>query len=58
MTRLALGVKCDPLAKSDDDAAALAALGNIEPSAKPPMPMPQRERNSRLVKKWSLNFGP
>ena len=51
MTRLALGVKCATLTESDDEAAALAALGSIEPSAKPPMPMPQRERNSRRVKK-------
>ena len=51
MTRFALGVKCATLTESDEEADALATLGSIEPRAKPPMPMPQRERNSRRVKK-------
>ncbi len=51
ITRLALGAKCDCLTESVDDTAAQAALGSIDPRAKPPMPIPQRERNSRRVKK-------
>ena len=56
MTLFAFGRKCAPLTARDELPNILGLPENIAPNAKPPIPIPDRDRYSRRVIKLSLNF--
>ncbi len=56
MTLFAFGRKCAPLTARDELPNILDLPESIDPNAKPPIPMPDRERYSRRVIKLSLSF--